>query len=170
MSDTETMGGIMLGNFRIPLLGHDKASYADPNVAELYDAQRRTLARAEEILAVNRVLQEDLRLARVQIAAYSHALMTAQTMIVAAEDREDAHPYHGPLSSDGTPIPDVVHERFHKSIGDVLTGNVTYKAREQMRKALNRPQPAPPQTTTTDKPLPKGAIGLQHQKIGIQLP
>lgn len=55
-------------------------------------------------------------------------------------------PYHGPtkpaVDSDGNPtgrretVPDEVHERFHKALGDVATGGVMRPARDQMEKAL----------------------------------
>ena len=81
----------------------------------------------------------------------------------------DNHDYHGP-TQDGQPVPDEVHERFHRAIGDVLNGHVIPKAREQMRDALNKPLPAAPRSTTKEKPLPRGAIGLQRQEVGIKLP
>jgi len=56
---------------------------------------------------------------------------------------EESNPdYHGPTAPDGEgkqkAIPDVVHERFHESIKDVLAKRVLPKAREQMEEALRK--------------------------------
>ncbi len=50
--------------------------------------------------------------------------------------------YHGPTKTDSDgkrySVPDVVHERFHEALKDVLTGKVLPAAREQMKEALKR--------------------------------
>lgn len=51
------------------------------------------------------------------------------------------HPYHGPLSKPDeagrrTPVPDEVHERVHRVVGDILAGKVIPEARRQMQEAL----------------------------------
>lgn len=50
-------------------------------------------------------------------------------------DKVSDHDYHGPIK-DGKAVPDESHERFHGSIGDVLSGNIIRPARDQMEKAL----------------------------------
>lgn len=50
-------------------------------------------------------------------------------------DKVGDHDYHGPVK-DGKAVPDESHERFHGSIGDVLSGNIIRPARDQMEKAL----------------------------------
>ena len=71
------------------------------------------------------------------------------------------HPYHGP-TKDGQSVPDEVHERFHKTIGDVLTGKVIPAARKQMEDALRQ---APKEKT----PFPIRASNPLLEK-GIRLP
>lgn len=93
----------------------------------------------------------------------------AEAKLAAADDSTGDHPYHGPLGSDGLAAPDVIHERFHKSIGDIIAGKVMPQAREQMREALNK-APKPVDTSGMAKPLPKGALYFGHQVIGIRLP
>lgn len=150
----------------IGIIGHNKAQHG---VTALIAAQERTLARAEEILLVNKALRGERDALRAMTEKLQHEKALLSDKLSAAEHREDGHDYVGPTSG-GVPVPDVVHERFHKSIGDVLAGNALPKAREQMRDALNQPPAAVPQTTTKGRPLPKGAIGFSHQRIGIYLP
>lgn len=79
------------------------------------------------------------------------------------------HDYHGPIA-DGRAIPDEAHERFHRSVGDVLSGKIMPNAREQMREALGKAPPHGPTTASTAKPMPSGAVGPGQQEIGIKLP
>jgi hypothetical protein len=72
---------------------------------------------------------------------------------------ETAHDYHGPVK-DGKAVPDEVHERFHRSIGDVLAGRVIPEARRQMQEALK--------AAPKDKaPFP---VRATVQAIGLRLP
>lgn len=70
--------------------------------------------------------------------------------------------YVGPTApdQDGRPVPvsDVVHERFHQSVKDVLAGNVIQGARRQMQEALKAVPKEAPTTASTDRPMPKGAL------------
>jgi hypothetical protein len=50
-------------------------------------------------------------------------------------DKVSDHNYHGPTEN-GKAVPDESHERFHGSIGDVLSGNIIRPARDQMERAL----------------------------------
>lgn len=91
-----------------------------------------------------------------------------------ASDAPGDHPYHGPLSKPDengkrTPVPDETHERFHKSIGDVLSGKILPKAREQMADALKRSPPDAPTTASTSKPMPGKALGLHGdpRRLGL---
>lgn len=61
-----------------------------------------------------------------------------------------SHDYHGPLGKPDNngrrvPVPDPVHEQFHRAVGDVLAGKVMPAARRQMQEALKS---APKEATT----------------------
>lgn len=99
-----------------------------------------------------------------------YAQVLALKRMLGAEDTLGNHDYHGPSDEDGRPVPDVVHERFHKAVGDVLAGDVMPKAREQMRKALDVAPKHEKTTASTGKPMPKGAIGFGQQVIGLRVP
>lgn len=91
-----------------------------------------------------------------------------------------AHDYHGPtepvLDSDGVPthnrraVADVVHERFHKTVGDVLAGKVIPAARKQMRDALDKAPKFAETTASTAAPMNPNAIRFNGQQIGLRLP
>ena len=77
---------------------------------------------------------------------------------VVTEMPEESSPdYHGPVIN-GKVVPDETHERFHKSVQDILAGRILPKAREQMRDALNRPIPDAPTDASTRKPMPGRAL------------
>jgi hypothetical protein len=59
-------------------------------------------------------------------------------------EKEHNIDYHGPTEN-GKPVDDGVHERFHRSIKDVLDGKVLPQARRQMQEALkDAPKEKPP--------------------------
>jgi regulator of replication initiation timing len=66
--------------------------------------------------------------------------------------------YHGPVK-DGKAVPDVVHERMHEAVKDVLAGRVMQDARRQMQEALKN---APREKA----PFPMG----KSMVIGLRLP
>lgn len=79
--------------------------------------------------------------------AIAGLMIDLAAMRIAAEDVGN-HPYHGPLSKPDengkrVPVCDPVHEKFHGSIGDVLSGKVMPEARRQMEDALRRSPPEP---------------------------
>lgn len=187
-----TTADIVVTEEMISAIDEDVARYIDPDDApRIYRAMRahEPLNAAEKLMATNQMaamgrLAEERDQAR-KYEAYNaartvmieRALLRSEGMrdelekhVKELEARlskieEDAipdHPYTGPRK-DGVAVPDVVHERFHKAIGDVLDGNVMPKAREQMRDALGK---APEEK----KPFPGKALGLSHQQIGIRLP
>lgn len=80
---------------------------------------------------------------------------------VAAEE-PGSHPYHGPVEN-GKTVPDDVHERFHKAIGDVMAGKVMHEARKQMQESLKN---APKEKT----PFPTGVDSSDHRRIGWRTP
>lgn len=103
-----------------------------------------------------------------------------------ATEKPGDHPYHGPVKphditgeggevmrTERRAVPDEVHERFHKAVGDVISGKVMPAAREQMKRELERAPPyAPPSSdppASTSKPLPGSAL-FAHQAIGLPLP
>jgi hypothetical protein len=67
------------------------------------------------------------------------------------------HPYHGPVK-DGESIHDVAHERFHHSVGDVLSGKIMPEARRQMQEALKN---VPKEPTTIPRLMPKLEKGVR---------
>jgi hypothetical protein len=93
---------------------------------------------------------------------------TALESATAMADESSDHDYNGPTKPDPVnpgrrlPIPDEAHERFHKSVGDVLGGKIVPAARRQMEDALRRAPPDAPagSGTTTSKPLPGNIVGL----------
>jgi hypothetical protein len=82
------------------------------------------------------------------------------------------HSYHGPTKDEPhptlegqvvrRPVPDEVHEQFHRAVGDVLAGKVIPAARKQMREALDK---APPEA----KGMPDRAIRLVRQDVGLRV-
>ena len=68
-----------------------------------------------------------------------------------------AHPYHGPVK-DGESIHDVAHERFHHSVGDVLSGKIMPEARRQMQEALKN---VPKEPATIPRLMPKLEKGVR---------
>lgn len=99
-----------------------------------------------------------------------YAQVLALKRMLGVEENPGNHDYNGPADEDGRSVPDVVHERFHKAVGDVMAGDVMPKAREQMRKALDAAPKHEKTTASTGKPMPKGAIGFGQQVIGLRLP
>jgi hypothetical protein len=77
---------------------------------------------------------------------------------VAAEEAPGDHIYNGPVEN-GKTVPDTVHERFHKAIGDVMAGKVMHEARKQMQESLKN---APKEKT----PFPTGVDHSDHRRIG----
>lgn len=149
---------------------------------EISSSTKRSLTAVDRILADDGVrqytehLQQQLDQALKNEAAAQMRLFMTERHLARLEarlgdDNPGSHDYHGTTDIAGSPVPDPVHERFHKSIGDVLAGNVIPKAREQMQDALNRaPKPANATGASTDKPMPRGAVAFSHQKIGTYLP
>jgi hypothetical protein len=68
-----------------------------------------------------------------------------------------SHPYHGPVK-DGESIHDVAHERFHHSVGDVLSGKIMPEARRQMQEALKN---VPKEPATIPRLMPKLEKGVR---------
>lgn len=100
--------------------------------------------------------------------------------VAVVEENSDAHDYNGPsepvLNEDGVPtgrrraVADVVHERFHKTIGDVMAGKVIPAARKQMRDALDKAPKFAETTASTAAPMNPNAIRFNGQQIGLRLP
>lgn len=88
----------------------------------------------------------------VQLRAERAAWKCMYERLSAVDEDVGSHDYHGPMSKPGpdepgrpVPIPDIIHERFHKSVGDVLSGKIIPEARRQMEEALKN---APKEKTT----------------------
>jgi hypothetical protein len=94
------------------------------------------LATDQNVITLIRLLQTERDSART--LATEHGLRIAQLerdIRMLMSDKVGDHSYHGPVK-DGEAVPDETHERFHKTVGDVLSGNVMRPARDQMEKAL----------------------------------
>lgn len=76
----------------------------------------------------------------------------------AAAESPGDHTYNGPVVN-GKAVPDDVHERFHKAIGDVMAGKVMHEARKQMQESLKN---APKEKT----PFPTGVDSSDPRRIG----
>lgn len=135
-------------------------------VPNLVSNLQSTLAMVRER---NAQLEQDMKS---QCEAYQclYAQVLALKRLLAADENVGNHDYNGPADEDGRSLPDVVHERFHKAVGDVMAGDVMPKAREQMRKALDAAPKHEKTTASTGKPMPKGAIGFGQQVIGLRVP
>lgn len=135
-------------------------------VPNLVSNLQSTLAMVRER---NAQLEQDMKS---QCEAYQclYAQVLALKRMLGADENVGNHDYNGPADEDGRPVPDVVHERFHKAVGDVMAGDVMPKAREQMRKALDAAPKHEKTTASTGKPMPKGAIGFGQQVIGLRVP
>jgi hypothetical protein len=79
---------------------------------------------------------------------------------LAFPDQAGDHPYNGPVK-DGASIPDETHERFYKSVGDVIAGRVMPVARKQMEDALAN---APKEKPTFD---PRAVQESDRRKMGL---
>ena len=82
---------------------------------------------------------------------------------VSAVPSDEQHDYNGPTATDRDgirhPVPDPVHERFHKAVGDVIAGRVIPAARKQMEDALKRTPPEPSTSASTGKAMPDKSLG-----------
>ena len=76
---------------------------------------------------------------------------------ISVEESVGSHPYHGPVK-DGESIHDVAHERFHHSVGDVLSGKIMPEARRQMQEALKN---VPKEPATIPRLMPKLEKGVR---------
>ena len=91
----------------------------------------------------------------------------AASEILAAEEKTN-HDYIGPtgpqIDKDGyptgkqVPVRDEVHERFHQSVGDVMTGKVMPKAMDQMKQAIDKAKAAAP---VEKSGIPPKALGYR---------
>lgn len=76
------------------------------------------------------------------------------------------HDYIGPTKPDPAhpgrrlPVPDPTHERFHRAVGDVMTGKVLPEARRQMQEALKRAPKEPVRAPDAILRGNKAGVGL----------
>lgn len=103
------------------------------------------LKNEEATCALSRAYNAESKLA----AAYAEITLLHDALKVRIDERDalkqvaatgDAPniDYHGTKDLDGLPVPDPVHENFHRAVGDVLAGKVMSAARKQMEDALGK--------------------------------
>lgn len=118
------------------LLDDRDAALAHAEAAEIErDDYARRLGLTDHAWSVMAKERDDFRDA---LCATVGKLMVAEQRLAALEPLKaetDNHDYHG-TKQDNKAVPDEVHERFHRSIGDVLAGRVIPEARRQMQEAL----------------------------------
>jgi len=90
----------------------------------------------------------------------AETLARARRLVLADENPGD-HPYHGPVEG-GKTIPDEVHQRMHRSIGDVLAGKVLPEARRQMQEALKG-------VPKEKVPFPLNKVGVDPRRMGLAM-